>query len=300
MNNPLEALRVFCVAAESGNFREAATRLSVSPQVVTRVVKALEDELGEPLFHRSTRGVQVSDFGMRLLERARTAVAGVDTLFERRDRRALSSHAGTVRVAAPSVIGRPFVLDALAPHVAEHPGLVIDLRLSEVIADVVQQQIDVGVRIGALRDSRFVARPVAKVHFHVVASPALLDRVGTPRDLEALFARPTTAFVDRNNGRTWAWLFKGGRQVTPANPAFVTDDPEAECAAAVAGYGFAQLPGFLAAPHLHAGRLVSLFDSLAPDPWPLYVYRAQRSPVPARVRLVYDTLLEAMAAIDRR
>jgi len=298
MNNPLEALRVFCVAAESGNFREAASRLAVSPQVVTRVVKALEDELGETLFHRSTRGVQVSDFGERLLERARAAVAGVDTLFERRDRRALSAHTGTVRVAAPSIIGRPFVLDALAPCAAEHPGLVIDLRLSEVIADVVQQQIDVGVRIGALRDSRFVARPVAKVHFHVVASPGLLERVGTPRDLEALFARPTTAFVDRNTGRTWAWLFKGGRQVAPANPAFVTDDPEAECAAAVAGYGFAQLPGFLAAPHLHAGRLVSLFDSLAPEPWPLYVYRAQRSPVPARVRLVYDTLLEAMAAID--
>src|SRR6218665_1397326 len=128
MNNPLEALRVFCVAAESGNFREAAQRLAVSPQVVTRVVKALEDELGEPLFHRSTRGVQVSAFGERLLEQARSAVAGVDTLSQRRGRRALSSHAGTVRVAAPSIIGRPFVLDALAPWVADHPGLVIDLR----------------------------------------------------------------------------------------------------------------------------------------------------------------------------
>jgi len=297
MNNPLEALRVFCVAAESGNFREAATRLSVSPQVVTRVVKALEDELGEPLFHRSTRGVQVSDFGMRLLERARAAVAGVDTLFQPRAHRALSSHAGTVRVAAPSVIGRSLLPDALAPRVAEHPGLVIDLRLSEVVADVVQQQIDVGVRIGALRDSRFVVRPVAKVHFLVVASPALLDRVGTPRDLDGLFARPTTGFIDRNNGRTWAWHFKGGRQVTPENPAFVTDDPEAECAAAVAGFGFSQVPAFMAAPHLRAGRLVSLFDSLAPDPWPLYVYRVQRTPVPARVRLVYDTLLEAMAAL---
>ena len=89
MSNRLETLRVFCIAAESTNFRDAAVRLSVSPQVVTRAVRELEEELGEPLFHRSTRGVQLTEFGRQLVERARTAVAGVEDLFDRKDRRAL-------------------------------------------------------------------------------------------------------------------------------------------------------------------------------------------------------------------
>ena len=87
MNNRLDALRVFCVAADSRNFRDAAQRLAISPQVVTRVVKVLEDELGEPLFHRSTRGVHLSDFGQQLLPQARDAVQGLDALFHRSDRR---------------------------------------------------------------------------------------------------------------------------------------------------------------------------------------------------------------------
>jgi DNA-binding transcriptional LysR family regulator len=78
MSNRLEALRVFFTAADAANFREAAVRLSVSPQVVTRAVRELEEELGEPLFHRSTRGVQLTDFGRQLAQRARAAVGGVD------------------------------------------------------------------------------------------------------------------------------------------------------------------------------------------------------------------------------
>jgi DNA-binding transcriptional LysR family regulator len=180
--NRLEALRVFCTAAAAANFREAAARLSVSPQVVTRAVRELEEELGEPLFHRSTRGVQLTDFGRQLAERARVAVGGVDELFHQIDRRTLSRHAGTVRVTAPHMYAR-LIPQALAPLLAAHPGLVLDLRLSEQHADVVDEQIDIGIRVGPMRDARFVARTVGKMPLHVVAAPALIERVGTPQDL---------------------------------------------------------------------------------------------------------------------
>ncbi|MFZ4289164.1 LysR family transcriptional regulator [Variovorax sp. HJSM1_2] len=297
MSNRLEALRIYCVAAETRNFREAAARLAVSPQVVTRVVKELEDELGEPLFHRSTRGVQLTTFGEQLVPRAREAVGGVDGLFHRSDRRTASAHAGVVRIAAPTFIGRQFVLGHLSALSAQHPGLVLDMRLSEAIADVVDQQIDVGVRIGFMRDSRFVARPVGKADFVVVGAPALLERVGQPSSLEELFALPTTALVDRNTGRLWPWLFKGGRQMSPSAPTFVTDHAEAECEAVLAGIGFGQLTAFFAEPYIRAGRLVRLFDEQAPDPWTLFVYRSQRAPVPARVRLVFDSLIEALTGL---
>lgn len=294
MTHRLDALRVFCLAADAVNFREAALRLSVSPQVVTRAVRELEDELGEPLFHRSTRGVQLTEFGRGLAERARVAVQGVDALFQRADRRAASQHAGTVRVTAPGIFGRRLIPEALAPLLAQHPGLVLDLRVSETHADVVDEQIDIGVRVGALRDARFVARPVGRMALHVVAAPALVARTGLPRTVEALADLPLTALIDRKSNRPWPLLFSQGRQIVPARPAFVTDDFDAECAAVCAGLGFGQLIGALAEPLIASGALVPALESAAPAPWPIYVYRAQRAPVPARVRLVYDALVQLL------
>ncbi|PLC05809.1 LysR family transcriptional regulator [Variovorax sp. RO1] len=295
MSNRLEALRVFFTAADAANFREAAVRLSVSPQVVTRAVRELEEELGEPLFHRSTRGVQLTDFGRQLAERARIAVGGVDELFHRIDRRALSQHAGTVRVTAPHVYGR-FIPQALAPLLVAHPGLVLDLRLSEQHADVVDQQIDIGVRVGPMRDARFVARSVGKMPLRVVASPALIERVGAPRTVDALSKLPVTALIDRSSGRPWPWAFSKKRVFTVSSPAFVTDNIDAECAAVLAGIGFGQLIGPLAEPWLQSGAMVELLAADAPDPWPVHVYRPQRAPVPARVRLVYDELIRVIRA----
>ena len=292
MANRLEALRVFCAAADAANFRDAARRLGASPQVVTRVVRELEDELGEPLFHRSTRGVQLSSFGEGLLERARAAVEGVDALYHRSDRRAASTHAGVVRVAAPSAIGRLFVARALAPLARRHDGLVLDLRLSDQIADVVEEQIDVGVRVGQLRDGRFVGRTMAQAHLVVVATPRLLARTGAPRDLAGLAACPLTALIDGNTGRPWPWTFSRERQLTPAAPAFVANSADVEVEGILAGLGFGQVGAYLVAAHLRAGRLVAVLARDAPPPMPLWIYRSQRAPVPARVRVVHDRLLE--------
>ncbi|NIF68362.1 LysR family transcriptional regulator, partial [Burkholderia sp. Cy-647] len=103
--NRLEALRVFRVAASALNFREAATRLGVSPQVITRVIGQLEAELGEPLFHRSTRGVRLSAFGASLAEQAAQAIAGIDRIFETREAGEPEAIEGVVRIAAPGVLG---------------------------------------------------------------------------------------------------------------------------------------------------------------------------------------------------
>ena len=294
MNNRLESLRIFCTAAGATNFREAAQRLAVSPQVVTRAVRELEDELGEPLFHRSTRGVRLTDFGAALAERARTAVGGVDQLFQRIDRRTLSQHAGTVRVAAPGVLGRQHIPRLLAPLLIEHPGLVLDLRLSNRLADVVGEKIDAGVRVGPLRDSRFVAKPVGAMQLYTVAATSLLARFGPPADVEALEKLPLTALIDLNSGRPFSWDFSRDRKFVPSAPAFVTDDHDAECNAVLAGLGFGQIVAHLAEPWIQSGQLVRVLQKHEPEPWPIYVYRVQRAPVPARVRLIYDALIEVL------
>lgn len=296
--NRLEMLRIFCAAAEADSFKEAAARLGTSPQAITRAVKELEDAVGELLFHRNTRGIQITEFGAQFALHAREKVMQVDSLFHRTDQLQDTDLTGAVRITAQSTIGRRYLLKSLLPLASQHPGIKLELRLSDLVADVVDEKIDIGVRIGLLRDSRFVARSVAKVSFFIVATPefaAAQGRPATPQDLSTL---PTTALMDRNTGRIWPWYFAGNQMVTPAQPALVTDDPEVECDAVLTGLGYGQIPSFLAVPHIRSGRLVTVLDEYQPEPWDLYVYRPQRGPVPARIRLVFDCIVDALSGSD--
>ncbi|MEQ9887807.1 LysR family transcriptional regulator [Pectobacterium zantedeschiae] len=296
--NRLEILRIFTTAASSHNFRDAAKKLGVSAQAITRGIQCLEDELGEVLFHRNTRGVQLTNFGERFVNNAQQAVSGVDGLFQRTNRRQLSEYAGVVRITAPPFIIRDVVMPMLSQRLADFPGLLLDLRLSEEWADTVNQQIDIGIRMGPTRDNRWVAKAVKKVPFYVVATPALLARIGTPKHIDELEKLPTTALLDRRTGRPWPWLFSDGRLLSLSRPVVVVDDLEAECAAVLSGIGIGQLSGIIAAPYLRTGHLVALLNDDMPDPWPLHVYRPQAGPVPARVRLVFDTLVDILGNID--
>jgi DNA-binding transcriptional LysR family regulator len=297
MINRLEMMRIFCVAAESTSFKDAAMRLGVSPQAVTRAVKELENTIGEPLFYRNTRHMRITEFGEELAIRAKTGLAGFDELFQRNEHMPDSDVAGTVRITAPTVIGRRFLLEALSEITQQYPNIRLDLRLADTITDVIEQQIDIGVRVGFLRDSSFVARAMAKLRFLVVATPELIDRAGRPQTIDALAALPSVALVDNSSGRLWPWFFDDSQQLTPANRVFVTDDAEAELGMVLQGTGFGQIADCLAQPYIEQGRLVSVLEQFAPPPWEIYVYRPQRGPVPARIRIVYDRILQAVANI---
>jgi DNA-binding transcriptional LysR family regulator len=296
--NRFDALRIFSVAADSPNFREAAVRLAVSPQVITRVIRQLEEELGEPLFHRSTRGVRLTHFGETLASRSADAIAGIDRIFSHETAGSDDEIAGIVRIAAPSALGRRVITPGLAPLLAQHPRVIVDLRLSEVLADVVDEQIDIGVRIGPMRDSRFVARAVSGATLHIVGAPELISRRGAPENRDALSKAPLTVLIDRNTGRPWPWLLKGEDQLIPHRPAFITDDPEAECEAVLSGIGFGQLPGHLAAPLMRDGRVLPLLETLQPAASVMYVYRPHRTPVAARVRLLFDAMCVLLAKLE--
>ncbi|BBF85120.1 regulatory protein, LysR:LysR, substrate-binding precursor [Aquitalea magnusonii] len=295
MLNRLEMLRIFCTAADCGNFKEAAQRLGISPQAVTRAIKELEQLQGELLFHRNTRHSRITAFGAALAADARRKVQEIDALFSQRQAQADSAISGLVRITAPAALGEHHLVPALADLQQQHPALRIDLRLSDEMSDVVDEQIDIGLRVGVMRDSRFIARAVAPVPFYIVGSPALLARCGVPDSLEALTRLPVTVSLDPNTGKPWPWFFAGGQQWHPPTPAFMATDTRAECAAVENGIGLGQLAGFLAIPLLRAGRLQAVLPALQPTPWNLNLYRPQRGPVPARIRLVYDHLLQRFA-----
>lgn len=299
MPNPLELLRIYCAAVESLSFKEAATRLGTSPQAVTRAIQQLEHHYGEVLFVRSTRQVRATERGEALAARARELIRDADELLGTGAAASQSSLAGEVRVTAPKAIGELFLLPALTRLMQEHRELRVDLRLSDAISDVIEERIDVGVRVGIMRDNRFVMREVSRVDFVVVATPALIRKTGAPTDTRALATLPTTALFDRNTGRKWPWQFAHAQPFVPATPAFATDDPAAECAAVRTGLGFGQLAGYLAGPYVQSGKLVTILDDERPAPWPVCVYRPQRGPVPKRVRLVFDTIAAALSALPK-
>lgn len=299
MHNRIQLLRIFCIAAEAPSFREAASRLGTSPQTVTRAVQELEQLLGEPLFHRNTRQIHITTFGESMALQAREALATVDGLFSRNRQAAEAADSvGRVGIAAPHAVGRRFLLELMLPLLREHPGLQLDIRLDDEPTDVVGAQIDVGVRIGGMQDRSYIARAVAPVGFVVVASPALLGTLASfeaPATPTELLALPLSVVIDRRTGKPWPWMFSGGENLMVPRPAFSCDDAEAELDAVLAGLAIGQIPTYLALPCVQDGRLVSLLESHAPEPAQLYVYRPQRGPISARVRLVYEHLRKAFA-----
>ena len=291
MLNRLEMLRIFCTAAEARNFKEAAQQLGISPQVVTRAIQTLENQLGELLFHRNTRQCRVTREGERLAQLARQGVEGVDCIFRRAESSTAQQVEGTVRLTAPEAIGQASLVHSLARLRQHHPELHFELHLEDDETNVVDEQIDIGIRHGLIRDSRFVARQVAEVHFFMVAAPGLLAECGVPQTLEDLQQQAVVGTIDQRTGKPWPWFFRHASQWTPRDLAFSSNSTQAECAAVLAGLGFAQLPGFIAIPHLQSGALVEVLATQAPMPWALSVYRPQRTPVPARIRVVYDCLV---------
>jgi len=294
MYDRFRLLKIFSTTARSNSFREAAFQLGTSPQTISRAVKELESQLGELLFHRSTRQIQITQFGTKFLRDSSSLILELELLFEQSRYSETEPYAGRVGIAAPHSVGRGHVLHLLGPLIREAPECLIDLRLEDEVTDTVGAQIDIGVRVGALRDNRFIARQAALVPLIVVATPELVQRVGEPRLISDLIQKPISGRIDRNSGRIWPWRFNSVTH-TPSSPRFVSDDPEAELQAVLNGWVFGQIAAFMVIPYIREGLLVPVLRQFEPQPLPLYIYRPQRGPVPPRVRKVFDTLTESFA-----
>lgn len=295
MQNQLEMLRIFKVVSDSANFKEASIRLGISPQSVTRAIKEFEELLGEPLFYRSTRNTTITEFGKQLAQKSTGVLEQVDALFTDHKHTDKQGAEGLVKVTMPSAYGRQFLLPSLIQLTQQYPNIQLDLRFSNLIDNVVAEQMDIGVRVGVLGNSRHVARRVRDVRFYIVGTPELIAKHGLPQQVSDLCDLPHTGLVDQNTGRMWPWYFATEPDCVPNSPVFSTDDGEAELQAVLAGLGFGQLADFSVAEHIRAGRLVAVLPEQTPSPWGVYVYRPQRGPVAERVRIVFDHLVEVLS-----
>lgn len=291
--NKLELLRIFCSAAELGHFKSCASKLAISPQAVTRAIQQLERLTGEVLFHRNTRQVRLTQFGEQLFADGRVQLAQLEALFS--PSQASSDLAGLVRIAAPAAF-RMILMPFLFEFARLYPQIQLDVRLSDQHSDVVDEQIDLGIRAGLLRDQSFVAVAVSQVELWLVASPNYLEAHGTPTAISDFSSHHLTSVLDGSTGRPWTWFFRGGETYSPRQVRLLVNDAEQETSAIVSGLGIGQVADFFARPLVKNGQLQRILPHLEPEPWPLSLYRPQRGPVPLRVRLLFDYLKTQLTA----
>ena len=253
----LTGLIAFARTASLGSYTAAARALSVSPSAVSKSVQRLETSLGLALFTRTTRSLTLTSEGADMHERALRLLQGVEEI-EQAAVAARGEPAGIIKVTAPLPIGVNLLTPALPRFRERNPKLWVDLRLGDRITDLVEEGIDVAVRVGHVADSRLVSRRLAPHRLCAFASPAYLARHGTPQHPEDLAAHECVNFRYQSSGQTWRWPFDVGERVPGILPdaGIVVDVSDAVAAILAAGGGIRISPTYIAAPYVRRGELV--------------------------------------------
>ncbi|OBX09995.1 LysR family transcriptional regulator [Gallibacterium genomosp. 3] len=294
----LNALKIFCSVADTLQFRETATRLAISPQVISRVISELEEMLGESLFQRSTRQVQLTDFGRQLLPQARLAVQQTEAVFDQASKQHIKMMSGVVRISVPDMPLVDQIFVNLMGKLRNYPDLQIDWRSSMKKANLVEDRIDIGLRFGCKPiDHSLVVKQVAQIHEIFVAAPTLLAQFGTPTTLETLMQFPLAVQVDINTGRIFDWEIEAKQNFQPTQPRIIADSMSALLQMALAGEAIVCLHRSLCHPYLQTGELVEILPNKKRTVWGAYLYRPQRNITHPRIKLVFELLAESVEAV---
>lgn len=260
----LTGLIAFARAGSLGSYSAAARSLSISPSAISKSVQRLEQQLGVSLFTRTTRALTLTAEGRELHERALRLLRDAEEI-EQLAMAARSEPAGTLRIAASLPIGIHVIAPALPAFRARYPKVLVDLRVNDQIVDIIEQGIDVAVRIGDLADSRLLSRRLALHRLCAFASPSYLAARGTPMHPDDLERHDTVNLRYQSTGQTFRWPFRIGDreiEVVPSSGVIV-DASEAVLATLAAGGGVGISASFMAAPYVARGELIPVLSEFA-------------------------------------
>ncbi|WP_380816290.1 LysR family transcriptional regulator [Sphingomonas hylomeconis] len=295
----LTGLIAFARAGTLGSYTAAARSLSISPSAISKSIQRLEKQLGVSLFTRTTRSLTLTAEGRELHERALRLLRDAEEI-EQVAASARSEPSGMLRIAASLPIGVHVIAPALPALRRKYPRLSVDLRLSDRFADIVEEGIDIAVRIGDLADSRLLSRKLAPLRLCCFASPAYLAERGTPRHPDDLAAHDTVTLRYQSTGQPLRWPFRiAGKVIETVPPSGLTvDASEALVAMLVAGAGIGMGATFVTAPFVARGELLPVLgDFMVERSAITAVWPESRRTNPA-VRAALDMLGEAFALRD--
>ncbi|MEO1467866.1 MAG: LysR family transcriptional regulator [Pseudomonadota bacterium] len=270
----LREMEVMAAIAEAPSFAEAGRRLRLSPAGVTRSVAALEERLGVRLVSRTTRAMQLTEAGRQFVAGARRALAAMEEA-ERAVAGETAEPRGHLRVTASFSLGRNVLTPVIDAFLAAHPDVSVEVVLSDRWVSLVEDGIDVGVRVGALPDSSLIARRVGTVCRYLVASPAYLARNPAPETPAALAGHALIGFTGLTPMRSLSFGTGETAQTVPFVPRIEVNDAVQALDLAKAGHGIAPALSYYVPDACAQGQLVSVLGDHAPPPVPVQLVTAE-------------------------
>ncbi|WP_175927692.1 MULTISPECIES: LysR family transcriptional regulator [unclassified Burkholderia] len=282
---------VFVQVAETRSFVAAGRALGLSASAIGKRIARLEARLNVRLFHRSTRSITLTAEGARFLERCRRVIAEIDAA-ERELTHSAEAPRGRLRVSLPTI--GTLLLPVLADFMAAYPEIELDIDFSDRLVDVVDEGFDVVLRTGQPSDSRLSSRLLGHFRQHLVASPAYLERHGTPRTPADLARHRCLHYRFPSSGRLEIWPLRAPRTGTPPEVpvSMVSNNAETRLCFSLRGLGIACLPEFFVRDALDEGRLCTVLDDHVASRTPFYVlWPSGRHPMP-KLRAFVDYMAE--------
>ena len=293
----IHAMQLFIRVAELESFSRAADALGLPKGSVSRQIQALENQLGCRLLHRTTRRVHLTQDGMVYYERAKDLLSNLeelDSMFQSDP----SSVSGRLRVDMPVAVAQNVVIPRLPAFLQHYPGIELELSSSDRLVDVIREGFDCVVRVGHLKDSGLIARPLGKLTVVNCASPDYLARFGYPESLDELedhaVVHYATSLGVRPQGfevlvdKTTRWVKTGG--------VLTVNSTETYHAACLAGLGIIQVPRVGVREALRSGKLIEILPQYRAEPMPVSLIYPHRRNLSRRVHLFMEWLTEVMKA----
>ena len=294
----LHEIEVFIAVADAGSLTKAGARLRLSPPAVTRAIAALEDRLGARVFNRTTRSLTITDVGQRFLESARRVLTDLDTA----EKEAVGESAtpqGHLTITASVTFGRSALAPVVCDFLGRYPRVTASVLLLDRVASLVEEGIDVAVRIGHLPDSSLIAKRIGAVHRILVASPDYLARRGTPTSPADLRLHSVIAFTGLMPNREWRFLRGQKPGSVSLHPAFEINDAVAAIRAAEMGHGITIALSYMVSEQIREGKLAPVLDTFTLPPQPVHLVYSHARLVAPKIRTFVDFAAPRLkAALD--
>ena len=287
----IDAMQAFVAVADLKGFAPAARKLGLPPSGVTRLIAALEDRLGARLLQRTTRSVTLTDVGARYLERVRRILSDVEEA-ESSAEGERTRPSGRLAVSAPVGFGRLHVSPVMSAYLKRYPEVSGELRLSDRMINLVEDGVDLAIRIGHLADSSLVARHVGEMRRIVVASNEYLKQHGEPDTPKAIASHATIQFGAIAASPDWRFV-EDGREVSMiCTPRLTTNSADAAIQYAEQDGGLTRVLAYQAAAAIKAGRLKIVLAKFEPPPLPIHIVYPTSRLLSAKVRAFIDLVIE--------
>lgn len=287
----IDCFRAFVRALEGGSFSAAAKELGIGQPAVSKRIALLESEFETQLFLRTTRKLTPTPEARRIYDLARQILGSFD-LARARVAEASPRPTGTLRVSVPSSFGRRYLMPIIAEYVRSYPEVCLDVRFTEHYVNLVEEGIELALRIGNLRPSTLVTRRLGTVQRYLVATPTYLRGRPTPRTPDDLNAHQCIVYSRSPTANMWAFESEHGRHVASVNGPVLVDDADAMEQAVMQHLGIAVLPEWSAIGGIRSGQLENVLSDYSLATLPLHAVYPDMHWMSPRARSFLDLLIK--------